>query len=171
VKSGSLLVRSCNLVAAISFFFVLAANSQTKRIRLRNETIVTGPKTTQSPVAQISANATQVSGLFLIQFDTALSPVERAQLRSAGVELLKYVPEDAFIARFKQASLGQVQGLPFVRWVGTYRSAHKIHPRLVSAARTAAPAAQLLTITALLSPAATAAEVTATPLDFQRART
>src|SRR5437762_3693436 len=46
------------------------------------------------------------------------------------VELVRYVPDDAFIARFDGASLSQVKRMTFVRWVGPYRPEHKIDSRL-----------------------------------------
>src|SRR5689334_10264444 len=104
----------------------LAAAAQQKEIRLRNEKIVTLPKSgrTATPLAVQSP----LNGLFLLQFEGQLQPSWRAELKNAGVELLKYVPEDAFIARFTNTSATTIQALNFVRWVGPYRPDHKIHP-------------------------------------------
>ena len=72
---------------------------------------------------------------------------------------MKYVPEDAFIARFAHASAERVSGMDFVRWVGAYRADHKIHPRLAaSLLGTNLPVAGL-NITVLLAPGAAPAEV------------
>ena len=84
---------------------------------------------------------------------------ERAQLRTEGVELLKYVPQDAFIAKFDRSMLGRVRSLDFVRWMGSYRPEHKVHARLSAAARSTTTGQSLAT-TVLLSPAATEAEST-----------
>jgi subtilase family protein/thrombospondin type 3 repeat protein len=158
VKSGSCLVRSCNLFAAAFLFFHFSAAGQTKPIRLRTETILTPPKANakrvQSPPTQAPA-----SGLFLVQFDAALTAAQRDQLRSAGVNLLKYLPEDAFIARFSQVTPAQIQTMNFVRWVGPYRPDHKIHPRLAAVVRAPALPVPRIAVNVLVAPGSTAAEL------------
>ncbi|HYG22305.1 MAG TPA: S8 family serine peptidase [Verrucomicrobiae bacterium] len=44
--------------------------------------------------------------------------------------LLRYVPDDAFIARFENATPSSVRALEFVRYAGEFRSEHKIESRL-----------------------------------------
>src|SRR5439155_10351393 len=90
------------------------------------------------------------TGLFLVQFNDPLQPAWREQLRQMRVALVRYVPDDAFVARFDGASPGKLKQLSFVRWVGRYRPEHKIDARLKSAER-----AQ---VRVLLSPLATATE-------------
>lgn len=82
------------------------------------------------------------------------------------MELLKYVPEDAFIARFMQTPPEQIRALAFVNWVGPYRPDDKVHPRLAAALNAAASATAPVTITALLAPGTTAAEVAQARLVF-----
>jgi hypothetical protein len=112
----------------------------TKFIRLRNETIATlhTNKTVPSATAALqNASAAMAAagsnGLFLIQFEDHPRAAWRAQLLARGVDLVKYVPDDAYIARFKDAAVSTVAGLDYVRWVGAYRPEHKIHPRLAAA--------------------------------------
>jgi len=151
----------------VTFFFLqFTASSQTKVIRLRNETIVTQPASAIAKQTQTTAATAPVSGLFLIQFDAPLKPLERVQLESAGVELLKYVPEDAFIAKFRQASSNKIRSMSFVRWVGPYRADLKVHPRLAAAAKTARQATQSVSVNMLLSPGASPAEVAAVRSTF-----
>ena len=123
-----------------------AVNAQNKAILLRNGTISTPPKAS----AQTFAAEPATSGLFLIQFTSPLQPAWREQLRQMGVELARYVPNDAFVARFENTSPGQVNQLPFVRWIGPYRAEYKIDSRL----RTTGPSR----IRILLSPNATPRE-------------
>lgn len=156
-----LLVRSWNLFAALLLTLLSTANGQTKLIRLRNETIFTEAKTNVAQRVQPFVAQAPASGLFLIQFNTTLKSSERAQLGAAGVELVKYVPDDAFIAKFSQASPDRVRAMSFVRWVGSYRPDHKVHPRLLAALRSPAPAPGSVSVTALLSRSSTAAEVAA----------
>src|SRR5438445_498529 len=104
--------------------------ADTKSIHLRNKTIFTPSKNALQTQAIEPA-----AGLFLIQFNDRLHPAWREQLHAMSVELLRYVPDDAFIAQFNGASPGQVKQLPFVRWVGTYRPEHKLDSRLKTAQR------------------------------------
>jgi hypothetical protein len=159
VKSGSLLVKGCNLFAA-TLFFHITARGETKTIHLRNETILTQPAADLAKRVQ-SVAPKPVTGLFLVQFNAALKPAEREELRAAGVELLKYVPNDAFIAKFSQAVPDQIRAMTFVRWVGAYRPDHKVHPRLAAAVLGPLPPAQNVSINVLLSPKATPAELAA----------
>src|SRR6266540_1565808 len=103
-------------------------SAENKVIHLRNETISTPPKA--SVRTQALASEAAASGLFLVQVNGHLTPAWREALRSLRVELLRYVPDDAFVARFQNVSPEQVKSLSFVRWVGPYRPEHKIHPSL-----------------------------------------
>jgi subtilisin family serine protease len=129
---------------------------QAKSIRLRNETISTAAGNTTAPVnnARVPEAA---SGLFLIQFQGPLEQRWRAQLAEAGVDLLHYVPDDAFVARFRGVRMAQLRSWPFVHWVGPYRTEHRIHQKLQSRA-TGNPQSEL-GVTVLLAPRATPAEV------------
>src|SRR5437773_8753790 len=120
--------------------------AQDKVIRLRNQAISTPPKA--AAALQSKAVEPPASGLFLVQFIDRLQPTWREQLRQMRVELVRYVPDDTFIARFDSASPEQVNRLPFVRWVGPYRSEHKIDSRLRIGERSR--------VRVLLSPAASA---------------
>jgi len=158
------LSRTCGtLLVAGLVLLHFDAVGQTKQIRLRSETITTTPAVKLAPGAQFQAQGLSVqapaSGLFLVQFENALPPAERVELHTLGVELLKYVPEDAFIARFNNVSPDKVGTLSYVRWVGPYRPAYKIHPNLPVAARTTLQPNQLVTVNILLSPSAKSAEV------------
>jgi len=134
------------LLAAGLLLSNIVADGQTKQIRLRNETITTSPAAKMAPAARFQAQGLSAqmpaSGLFLVQFENPLSPAERAELRTQGVELLKYVPDDAFVARFNNVSPDKVGGLSYVRWVGPFRPDDKIHPSLSATARAASPSNQ-----------------------------
>ncbi len=140
-----------------------SAAGQTRQIRLRNEIITTTSAAKMAPAARFQAQGlsaqTPASGLFLVQFENPVPSSERAELRALGVELLKYVPEDAFVARFNHVSAAKVGELSYVRWVGPYRPDDKIHPGLSAAARGALSTNQLVAVNILLSPDAESAEV------------
>jgi len=130
------------------FIGTISVLAQDKVIRLRNETISTPPKV--GGVLQPQIAESPATGLFLVQFNNPLQPAWREQLRQMRVELVRYVPEDAFVAQFNGVSPGQVRRLSFVRWVGAYRSQHKLDARLKSEGNSK--------VRVLLSPQASARE-------------
>lgn len=78
-----------------------------------------------------TAHSTQPNKTYLlIQADRPLLPEEKRQLRKIGVELLEYVPENAYIARARSTDLAEISALPFLTWVGPYLQYFKIAPEL-----------------------------------------
>jgi subtilisin family serine protease len=153
----------CILLAAGLILLNFTADSQTKQIRLRNGTITTAPAAKAAAATQSRSQALSVespaSGLFLVQFESTLKPAERSELQALGIELIKYVPDDAFIAKFNSVSPAKVSALDFVRWVGPYGSDYKIHPRLSAAARAVSQTNRIVTVNILISPGAAPAEI------------
>src|SRR5688500_6692899 len=73
-----------------------SASAGDKEIRLRNEHILTKPANREAlPESAIGNNAPRF-GLYLIQFEERLDPTSRAVLEGKGVDLLHYIPDDAF---------------------------------------------------------------------------
>ena len=152
--------RAFTLVISAGIALSAVLSLHAKPIRLRNEVIVPSPPArVAAGSAQSAAAPPPVSGLFLVQFTNAPLPGWRQQLRAMGVELVRYVPEDTFIARFRAVRPSQVQSLPFVNWVGEYRPEQRIHPRLLAAARAASPTNGTVAVNLLLVPGATATEI------------
>ena len=146
------------MAVGILLFQMITAGGA-KSIRLRNEVIETSSGTNRAMMAAARRAQAAVSGLFLIQFNGPLEMARRVELRKAGVELIQYVPDDAFIAKFKNVSLASVGAMNFVTWVGPYRSEYKIHPRLAVVAQRAAQTNETVSIGILLSQTATPAEI------------
>ena len=105
------------------------AHAQNKPIRLRNELILPNSAAQLAPAQAADAWAL-ISGLYLLQFRGPVQPAWQEQLQGLRVELLRYVPEDAFVARLDNIALQQLRSLPFVAWIGEYRPGHKMHPAL-----------------------------------------
>lgn len=137
--------------------FVLASLSalavDRKPVQLRNETIITAP--VQRQALRPQAPEPPVSGLFVLQFESIPGAATRVELTRMGVRLLRYIPEDAFLARLDRARLDAIRDFPGVRWVGEYRPDHKIAASL----RTLLAAGQGTDISVAFSPAATPAEI------------
>jgi hypothetical protein len=122
------------VILALSFAFLAgwelsAAPAQSKVLRLRHGSISTPPRPTPA-VSSDLASAAPLSGLFLVQFEGPIESTWAGQLGAAGVQLLRYVPDDAFVARFSSVQPVQLRALPFVRWMGPYRPEYKLDERL-----------------------------------------
>ncbi len=131
-----------------------------KPIRLRSGFIPAQAPQAQASQTQPALSQPPASGLFLIQFSSPPGREAREQLASMGVDLLCYVPEDAFVARFRGVSLAQLQASPLVQWVGEYRPAYKVHPRLAAAAaRGTLQTNPVVALNVLLAPRAAPDEV------------
>ncbi len=151
----------CQLLATVLVLLSVVSSSDAKNIRLRNEIIDTDSGANRAALAgQKSAHAL-TSGLFLIQFHGPLEPAQRAELKKSGVELIKYVPDDAFIAKLENISPATVSALSFVRWVGPYKAEHKIHPQLAAFAKNAAWSNTPVSVNILLAASASAKEIAA----------
>lgn len=128
-------------------------------IRLRNEVIQT-PAPGSVIQRQSAGPEPRLNGLYLIQFTGHTEPGWRDALAARQVELLRYVPDDAYVAKFSAVRLGEIRDLPFVRWVGPYEPRHKIHPSLSRKLATQVPGT-VLEIKLLASPAAKPVEIVA----------
>jgi len=123
-------ISSLLLVCALGLSATTAA--PVKSIRLRNPLSTNAPATIPTPlVAPAPAN-----GLFIIQFRDALKPEWRNELTKLGVTLLRYVPDDAFVAKLRSGQLNQIRALSFVQFVGAYGAEQKIHSRVRQTAAT-----------------------------------
>lgn len=68
---------------------------------------------------------------YLVQFDHALTRVEKARLRqSHGLELRRYVPRNAYVESISADRAETLADMPEVRWVGVYQPAFKLDPTI-----------------------------------------
>jgi len=149
----------CRLLAAGLLLLHVSVLAQGKVIRLRNETIDPAAPAHRAIMAANIQNHVPASGLFLVQFSQPPTPAQRTELRAAGVELLKYVPDDAFIAKLDQVSPASVAANRLVTWIGPYRPEHKLHPRLSATLKGSTQTNQSVSVSLLLSASATPAEI------------
>jgi hypothetical protein len=133
----------------ICLAFAVTTNAAPKPIRLQNSA-------PSEPATRLGlpVNA-PIHGLFLVQFPKPLPPDGREQLRALGVELLRYVPDDAFVARCDNVQPADLRRLGLVELIGPYRAEHKLHRTLrgLSSAATRISAGTTNTEVAALLPA------------------
>jgi hypothetical protein len=154
---------SGRLLALLLLAAFSCAGALGQSIRLRNEVIDPASASQRQAMTAHLQAAAPLSGLFLVQLTTPPDAVRRAELRAAGVDLVKYVPDNAFVARLSQVAPATLAGIPFLRWFGPYQPSYKIHPRLAALAL-AATNNQDLAVSILLTPRAAAAEIQAVRL-------
>ena len=130
---------------------------EAKSIRLRNGIITTPEPSRVAKAAVLNPNEPGTSGLFLLQFTNHLRPEWRDELARQGVELLHFVPDDAFVVHLEGAKLSSVRALGYVRWSGPLDPQMKLHPRLIAALAT--NLTTNLPVKLLLRPNATPAEL------------
>ena len=122
-------------------------------------------KVRQARAQQVDKDGRKTSGLFLLQFAAPPTPAQKEQLQTMGVDLLRYVPENAYVVRLRNARPGQVRRLKYVKWFGEYKSTDKLQHRL-QRLDTNAPAASV-EIAVLLSPEASDAGAARVRASFQ----
>src|SRR5258708_4969799 len=94
-------------------------------------------------VASSGSATDRISQLRLIQF---VGPVKRAwieQLQASGLELVAYVPNNAYLVRGDQKGLARLmarnqnaeaRGAGFLQWQGPFLDDYKLHPALAAKA-------------------------------------
>ena len=115
------------LVIAASFLAVslLATNAQAGEV-LRLKSM--GMLKTQN-MATISANTAE-TGLYIVQWKGSITEAQKAELARAGMKLLSYIPDDAFLVKGDLAQANAAMDLSFVRTVVPFEPAMKLEPEL-----------------------------------------
>ena len=120
--------------------------------------MITTPEPSRVAKAAVAnPNEPGTSGLFLLQFTNHIQPEWRAELALRGVELLHFVPDDAFVVHLDATKLSSIHALGYVRWSGPLEPGMKLHPRLTAALAT--NLSTNLPVKLLLRPNATPAEL------------
>ncbi len=65
---------------------------------------------------------------YVLQLDGPLTAARKAALDAAGVHLLDYLPQDAFLVHADGVQPAALRRLGFVRWLGVYAPAWKLAP-------------------------------------------
>ncbi len=69
-------------------------------------------------------------GYYIIQLNVATEDDLLDDLRGLGVEVLQYVPHNAFYVRAEPGAMAAAAGRSYVRWAGAFLPEHKISPIL-----------------------------------------
>ena len=89
-----------------------------------------GEPAAPSPLAGLEGPA-PASPYYLLQFEGPVQEEWKQAVEAAGIPLLSYVPDFAFVVRLPAGmSADAARALPHVRWVGPYRMLYKLSPEL-----------------------------------------
>lgn len=143
---------------SLGILLPLRGAAEDKPIRLRVGVLQPAAPSARTAAAPAATTQPAVSGLYLVQLQDRLRPEWREALAGVGVELLRFVPEDAFVAQLEGVRLETVRALPFVRWVGAYEPGLRLHPTLSRWLATSPPG-RPVEVKVLLSPRANAIEI------------
>ncbi|MEM7202014.1 MAG: S8 family serine peptidase [Planctomycetota bacterium] len=83
------------------------------------------------PLVSADLAASAASRLFLVQFETAPIQEYRDLLRAIGAEVHTFIPSQSYLVRMDRGTVGDVESLSFVRWVGEYHPAYRMDPVIV----------------------------------------
>lgn len=78
----------------------------------------------------------------VVQLDGPMTSARREALRAAGVRVLGYVPDDAYVVSLRSADAEAVKSLSFVRWHGGYERSWSRSPDLAARRTYTSPARQ-----------------------------
>ena len=74
------------------------------------------------------------SSYFIVQFSGPVMVGWKEKLEELGGTIYWYIPDYAFLVKMDPSIITKIQSLHFVRWVGIYQPAYKIHPDLLGRA-------------------------------------
>ena len=70
------------------------------------------------------------AGYYIVQFKGPVLEAWKGAVVSAGVGLLDYIPQFAYIAKMTQDARGKIQAMDSVRWIGIYQPGFRVAPDL-----------------------------------------
>src|SRR5262249_9502074 len=121
-------------VASVTSELVSSAKAQI-RDEYNGITLKAGHLDTTQPEAQAlreSAGAFVGKRLHLVQFAGPVQPMWHEALLKTGVQIVTYVPENAYLVYGDSQSIAQLQKLAatasHIQWDGAYADGYKIHP-------------------------------------------
>ncbi len=68
---------------------------------------------------------------YIVQFISSVKNEWKETINSMGGKVISYVPNHAYIVKMPLSLVNEVENLSFVRWVGEYKPAYRVNPRLI----------------------------------------
>ena len=127
------------IVEDFGSFIVIAKNKNADMTRSgldvsRIETTVHLPGASFEPVESVQPETVSPGGeargagdrYYVVQFGGIVKDEWLDSVRDAGIEVVQYLPHNAFFVRAEPGEIARVAGHSRVRWVGAYESRHKV---------------------------------------------
>ncbi len=99
------------------------------REALRLQSVTFDPLTEIADYSGVGLSAVPSNGYGIVQFSSG-SDAAPEKLEAAGVDLLGYLPDNAFRVRLDARTRRQLDAMPEVRWFGPYLPGYKVHSTL-----------------------------------------
>lgn len=119
----------CAFCQAGLLLVFLLVSAHAAPIRLQNRVIE--PERGAPEVLARQGRDGPLSGVYLLQTKPGLSHDQVDELQQLGVQLLRYIPEDAWLAECKEADAENLRSLNFVTWFEPYTQGDKTHRDLL----------------------------------------
>ncbi|HEY8280048.1 MAG TPA: S8 family serine peptidase [Bdellovibrionota bacterium] len=117
-------------IAIAAFLAMSATSAQAGEVlRLKATGVV---RAEQLPALSASPAAGTDLFLFVVQWKSAVTEVQKAEVERLGLKLLDYIPDDAFVTSGSGSDAWRVSQLPFVRAVVDYRLPFKMEAELTT---------------------------------------
>ena len=113
--------------ALVSTTLAVAQSPSRSSLHLKFATFDPAQGEVEVPEALRADGAT---GLWVVQFGRAPTDALREAVRRAGGEVLRYLPENAYVVRMDAAEAAAVRAQDPVRYVGAYHPAYRLDPEL-----------------------------------------
>ncbi len=133
-KGKATVVQSLTIVMGAAVMLSVSAVAQAGSIlRLRAGQFAMRGLAIPPITDSLMSEENQKPGHYILQFKRPIDRQERAALKSRGMSLLRYVPDDAYIVRATQATLANLQNADVnVQGFTRYQAVFKMSPELES---------------------------------------
>ena len=131
LQTGSLGVLLASAVCVVLSAQSPAPNGGRETVQLRLVTGVFDPLAGQPEIpAALRSDARQ--RLWIVQFDGAPTQSGRDAIAELGGQVLRYLPDHAYIVRLDASECEKLRAQPSIRWVGAYHPFFRLEPALIA---------------------------------------
>jgi len=146
-KLSILLVVLIGLYSCSNSEVKTAAPYKANKLFLKAVTVDTD-KTPSLPIIQNKPISQNIKpGYYIVQLQVPITQSMKQSIAQTGVNILNYLPENAFIIRVTDTStLTKLNSINTVKWIGMYKSQYKISPVLTNLALSNSGSAVTVTV-------------------------
>uniref|UniRef100_A0A7C4TGP0 Peptidase S8/S53 domain-containing protein n=1 Tax=candidate division WOR-3 bacterium TaxID=2052148 RepID=A0A7C4TGP0_UNCW3 len=113
---------------ALVFGLLLVSLSQGQMIRLKTYQFDPG---NGEPAIPLNLTAREEDeNYYIVQCKGPILKGWKEELKNAGIQILGYIPDYAYIVRMDRSQKDLISQREFINWIGLWHPAYKIHPKL-----------------------------------------